>query len=331
MQIPANAIEFNDQFNSDEDCLAFIAELRWPNGFVCPNCGHDDGYQLRSRPLIQCSVCRHQCSITAGTLFHKTRLPLRVWLYIIYSMAHDKGGSSSTRLAAQLGMHQTTVWHIQHKIRKAMGHRDQPIQLAGFIEMDEAIIGPHARRPTAPRKQIPPTQPEDPPSEKSQKPKQPGRGRPKKSGANEKTQTPVLLLVEQEPNHAGFVAMRVLDSLARQDILDFVENRVEKFQHIKTDAFPAHHVLRLFDCTYEAVPCGGPDGCVELPVVHRTIMLLKEFLMGTYFGVSVKHLPGYLNEFAFRFNRRQIKYPLWLSLLRACVSTLPFAYAELTA
>ena len=132
-------------------CLAYLRELRWEHGFVCPNCGHDDGYQLQSRPLIQCPLCRHQTSITSGTLFHKTRIPLRIWFYIIYAMSLDKGGASSTRLATELGMHQTTVWFMQHKIRHAMGRRDEPIQLAGFIEMDEAIIGPHARRTAGPR------------------------------------------------------------------------------------------------------------------------------------------------------------------------------------
>jgi hypothetical protein len=328
MNVPTTAIQFNDQFQSQEACLEFLAQLRWPKGFVCPNCNHDDGYQLASRPLIQCTVCRHQTSITSGTLFHKTRIPLQTWFYMIYSMAHDKGGTSSSRLAAELGMHQTTVWHMLHKIRHAMGRRDQPIMLAGFIEMDEAIIGPHARRPTGPRSKSSPNETQ---SEGEMCRKQPGRGRPKKSGSNEKTQTPVLCLVEQEPSHAGFLAVRVLEHVNRQETLDFVEARVDRFQHIKTDAFPTHHVLRTFDCTYEAVPCSGPEGCIQLPIVHRAIMLMKEFLMGTYFGVSVKYLQPYLNEFAFRFNRRDIKYPLWFSLLRACVSALPFAYAELTS
>lgn len=327
MQIPATALEFNDQFASDECCLQFIAQLRWPNGFVCPNCQHDDGYQLHSRRVIQCVVCRHQTSITAGTLFHKTRIPLRIWFYIIRAMSSDKGGASSTRLAAELGMHQTTVWHMQHKVRHAMGRRDESILLAGFVEMDEAIIGPHARRPTGARQKKSCDSCE---SDGGESPKQPGRGRPKKKGKNKKTQTPVLIVVEQEPCHAGFVAMRLLNTLSRPDILEFVQNRVDRFQHIKTDGWLSHHVLRTFDCTYEAVVCSGPDGCVELPIVHRTISLLKLFLMGTYYGVAVKYLQPYLQEFSFRFNRRDSRHPLWLSLLRACVFALPITYAELT-
>ena len=133
MPIPTNATEFNQQFQSEDSCITFLENIRWPHGFVCPNCSHDDGYRLHSRPLIQCPLCHHQTSVTAGTVFHRTRIPLRVWFFIIYSMSQDKGGASSTRLAAQLGMHQNTVWHIMHKVRHAMGRRDENISLAGFI------------------------------------------------------------------------------------------------------------------------------------------------------------------------------------------------------
>ena len=152
MNIPNGAIAFNDEFDSEEKCLAFLEKLRWPHGFVCPNCQHDDGYCISTRKLMQCTVCRHQTSVTAGTIFHKTRIPLRIWFYILFSVGHDKGGASSTRLASELEMHQTTVWHMLHKIRNAMGRRDESIMLSGFIEMDEAVLGPHARRPRVSKK-----------------------------------------------------------------------------------------------------------------------------------------------------------------------------------
>lgn len=329
MQIPEDALAFSDQFNSQAKCLEFLFNLRWPKGFRCPNCSHDDGYQLACRPLIQCPVCRHQTSITAGTIFHRTHIPLRIWFFIIHAMSQDKGGASSTRLASDLKMHQATVWCIMHKIRHAMGRRDELISLAGFIEMDEAIIGPHARRPTDITEESLEIVSVKNKSKTAKIPKQPGRGRPKKSGTNKKTQTPVLVLVEQEPHHAGVVAMQVLEAQTRENILEFVQKRVDESQHIKTDGWGAHHVLRSFNCTYEAVVCSGPQGCIELPVVHRAIALLKIFLMGTYFGVAPKHLQAYLNEFCFRFNRKDSHRPLWLSALSACIFTLPITCAEL--
>ncbi|MCB9466791.1 MAG: IS1595 family transposase [Cyanobacteriota/Melainabacteria group bacterium] len=146
MEMPKTITEFQDTFKTEEDCLSYLQELRWPKGFICPNCFHDDGYRLECRPLIQCSVCRHQTSVTAGTIFHKTRTPLRIWFWMIFCLASDKGGASSSRLAKQLGMHQATVWNLLQKLKHAMSRRDENISLAGFIELDEAIIGPHARK-----------------------------------------------------------------------------------------------------------------------------------------------------------------------------------------
>lgn len=134
--------EFQKKYQTEEDCEAAIIAMRWPNGFICPKCGHDDGYRLKSRRAIQCAVCRHQTSITAGTIFHKSRLSLLKWFWMIFLVAHDKGGASALRLSKQLGMYYKTVWHVLHKIREAMAKRDEKvIRLGGSIEMDEAFFG----------------------------------------------------------------------------------------------------------------------------------------------------------------------------------------------
>lgn len=316
MEIPEGAIAFNEQFSNEEACLTFLEKLRWPKGFICPNCEHDDGYRIKTRRLIQCALCRKQTSVTSGTIFHKTHLPLRVWFYIVFSMSQDKGGASSSRLGAELKIPQKTVWYVMQKLRHAMGRRDENLMLSGFVEMDEAVIGPHARRPTIAKKP-------------GRQPLRRSWGR-KPKGEKRKLCTSVLVLVEQEPYHAGFVAMKVLDASAAVDIKEFVVSRLDEYQHVKTDGWHAHHtVLRNFPCTYEAVVCSGPEGCVELPIVHRVISLLKNFLMGTYFGVAPKFLAYYLTEFSFRFNRRDARKPVWLSLLQASIFGLPMTYAEL--
>ncbi|MGI0062397.1 MAG: IS1595 family transposase [Nitrosotalea sp.] len=133
--------KFQDKFKSEEDCLDAVEKARWPKGFICPNCGHDDACRISTRRLMQCTVCSRQTSITAGTVFHKTRTPLRNWFWIIYHVANDKGGASATRLSEQLGMHYFTVWHILHKVRHAMGQRNKSMLLAGVIEIDEAVLG----------------------------------------------------------------------------------------------------------------------------------------------------------------------------------------------
>lgn len=321
IEFPESAIEFQQRFGTDEQCEAALLDLRWPSGFVCPNCGHDDGYLLQQRRLIQCAVCRHQTSVTAGTVFHKTHLPLTCWFWVIYQVAVDKGGSSATRLASQLNRPYKTMWHVLHKIRHAMGSRDSGISLAGLIELDEAKLGPEARRPAGTD--------EDLENAEVQKPRKKPYGRKPKPGVSRKTITEVLILVEAERFHAGNVAMRALSALSFDTIRELIEARVDGRQWFRTDAHHSHWVLRHCAEHFSITKSDEAEGCEALPVVHRVINLLKHFLMGTYFGVSVKYLPGYLNEFCFRFMRRENERQLPVSLLRACLFAAPMTYAEL--
>lgn len=319
MDIPESALEFQDRFRTEDDCLEALRKLRWPRCFICPNCQHDDAYFLKERRLMQCVNCRHQASITSGTIFHGTKIPLRNWFWIIYMVAQDKGGASSSRLAEQLNMYQKTVWHILQKVRHAMGNRDDGYSLAGLIELDEAIIGAEARK-TGRNKLA-----NFPDGHKGFK----RLGRPPLSGAKKKTQTQVLVMVEDRGERAGYVAMKVVDYTDRLDILEIVNQKVEPAQHFKTDGFSAHYVLQSYGHNLDIKVCGGKSSVEWLPHVHRAISLLRRFLFGTYHGVSAKYLPRYLQEFSFRFNRRNHRKPIWQSLLNACLTSLPFTYAEL--
>lgn len=320
--LPRTAIEFQDRFRTEADCLQAIAKLRWPKGFVCPNCGHDDAHFVSTRELFQCTVCKHQTSITAGTIFHKTRIPLRKWFWMIYCVAHDKGGASSTRIASQLGMYQKTVWHILHKIRHAMGCRDEGITLAGLIEMDGAIVGPGARKTG--RRSLG-KEAYNPGRNKGER----RRGLAKRSGQKKKTQTEVLVLIEDDGRSAGNLVMKVLDYAERRDVGEIVEQRVDPCQRFKTDGWQPNYVVRSMGHQLQAKVLPGPESVVWLPHVHRAISLFKRFLLGTYHGVGARYLERYLQEFCFRFNRRRKPQTIWKSLLRACAGTVPVTYAEL--
>ncbi len=318
-----NAIEFQDRYRTEEDCINALFKLRWPNGFICPNCGHDDAYLLEARHLFQCTVCRHQASVTSGTIFHKTRIPLRHWFWMIFLVAEDKGGASSSRLAKQLGMYQQTVWHILHKIRHAMGSRDEGITLAGLIELDPAILGPHARKTGRPRTE---TEPEAVVSLLGKL----RLGLKPRKGKKQKTQTPVLVMVEAENFSAGNVVMKVLDSISYDAIGEVVEQRVEENkQYFKSDGAQYNWVVAHLGHELHSKVCSGEASLDHLPILNQTVGLLKRLLFGTYHGVSARYLPRYLQEFCFRFNRRLNEEWIFESTLRACLFTVQITYAEL--
>jgi transposase-like protein len=321
MHTTITAIQFQDRFRTEEDCELALAKLRWPDGVRCPNCGHDDAYHLKGRRLFQCTVCRVQTSVTAGTLFHKTRIPLRHWFWMIYEVAQDKGGGSSSRLARQLGMYQKTVWHLLQKIRHAMGRRDEGITLAGVIELDEALIGPHARKTGRPNRNAP--------TQEASKPRKKRRGPKPPEGTPKKTLTEILVMVESGPTGAGCIAMDILDVPSREAIAEIVDRKVDPSQHFKTDGWHAHWVLRSLGHHLKLKVCSGPAAVVHLPIVHQAIGLLKRFLMGTYHGISARYLHRYLQEFCFRCNRRDNENSIFESVLRACLFAVPMQYAEL--
>ena len=262
MSNPITILEFQKRFATEDDCLEHIEKLRWPNGFRCPNCEHDLGYKLKNRWITQCAVCRHQTSVTAGTIFHKTRVSLRKWFWMIYMVAHDKGGASTLRLSQQLGLYYKTAWHMMQKIRYAMGRRDEEITLAGFIELDEAIIGPHARKTGRKRRA----------NDKNNKPGPRVRklGLRPKNGSKRKTQTEVVVMVEREKDGAGNLAMKVVYKTTRDDLREAVEQKVEDSrQSFKTDAIQSHFVVRSMGHNLKAMCLSNtPQSCVELPVVQ---------------------------------------------------------------
>jgi len=290
-------LEFEKLFRTEEPCIKYLRNSRWPNGFVYPKC---EGilYSELSNGLFQCKGCRKQTSVTAGTIFHKTHIPLTIWFRVIYAIAQDKGGTSSTRVASQFGIQQKTAWFMLHRLRTAMLERNELTKLSGVIELDEAFINKEARK----------YQPE------------PG------------TETQILILVEEVDDHAGKIAVHICPAATSANIKMFVEDvTVPKKKHkFKTDGWHAHHVLRRMGHDADIQPLPGKLGSEKLPWLHTFVALIRRFLVGTHHGVSPKYLQLYLDELAFRANRRFNQRNIWKSLIRACSSAKPTKLAELT-
>src|SRR5689334_5850429 len=141
--------QFQREFPNEESCAAFLAARRWPEGFVCPGCGSKRGWSLASRArLYECTDCRRQTSITAGTVLHRSKLPLQVWFWAAHLMATHSNGMSALQLAAQLGVTYKTAWLLAQKLRRSMIDPDRSL-LEGVVEVDQTEIRSEPMTPSS--------------------------------------------------------------------------------------------------------------------------------------------------------------------------------------
>lgn len=289
-------LEWQQRFGTEEACAAELAKIRWPNGYQCPACGSTKSYYIATRKLYQCSKCRHQVSVTADTLFHATKLPLVKWFWAIYLLASDKGGMSALRATKHIGVSWITARSMLRKIRKAMAHRDSIFRLGhgNIIELDDAYVG--------------------------------GK-RAGKKGRGAEGKTPVLVAVEKRAKGAGFVAIQAVNTVSKETVRDFIAHHLEAGQTVRTDAFQALNAVNETQQHEKRVT--PPAKAAEwLPLVHIMIGNMKQFINGTYHGVSSNYLQEYLDEFCYRFNRRFWEPELPLRLLNACLAHTPVRSAE---
>ena len=133
---------FRQRYGTEAQCRAALFQLRWGKGWACPGCAHGGHAELKGRAVYQCNRCKRQVGLTAGTVFHWTKLPLTTWFLAIYHLSQSKGGMSSVELARRLGTRQPTAWLIKHKLMAAMEQREaEKPKLAGRVEVDDAYLG----------------------------------------------------------------------------------------------------------------------------------------------------------------------------------------------
>ena len=295
--------QFQKRFATEQRCYNYLINQRWPNGFICPRCEHNQGSFIRTRKLYQCKKCRYQVSVTAGTIFHKTRTPLRKWFWMIYLISQNKSGHSVNGLQKFLNIKQyRTAYLMAQKIRKALQDRDAHYKLAGVVEMDDSYFG---ERKTSGKR---------------------GRGAEKKAK--------VILSVKLDDNEKKpiFAAMNVVPRLDKRNIAETAENNIHTGSTVKTDGYPAYHVIKEQGFEHIRIVLGNPANASKLlPWVHILISNCKAFLRGTFHGVSTKHLHRYLAEFTYRFNRRFWQDQLFERMINACLQTNTITLAELNA
>jgi len=291
-------VQFQRKFRTEKDCKKRLFQMRWPHGFICPRCGHDQYYDLPKRGLYQCKACKYQCSVTAGTVMHRTRTPLLKWFWAIFLFSNDKRGISALQLSKKLDMSYWVAWTMLHKIRKAMRDRDARYKLAGLIEVDDSYVGGSS---TGGGKR--------------------GRGTRK---------IPVLIAASTDGEAIGFAKMQVVDSLHWEPVKSFLQEGIRPKQTIKSDGWQSYNVAEKLGHAHQVEFILGRKAHDVLKWVHILASNAKAFILGTYHGLAGKHMQSYLDEYCFRFNRRRWNRQLFDRLLMACVSSTGLTYAELT-
>jgi len=288
-----NLIEFQQSFSREEDCAEYLIQQRWPEGYACTRCGHEKAGYHPARRHFQCRACKYQQSITAGTMFHKTRTPLQEWFWAIYLMSNSKKGISALELQRLLGAKDyERILAMKQRIQQAMENRESLYQLDGFVEVDEAFFG-------------------------GARPGKPGRGSENKAV--------VLVSVSvKEDDKPGYAKMTVIPNARGKTILETFKQQVKEESIAVSDGWPAYN--KLAEAGYEHIACPirePKDNQLFLPWVNVLISNAKRFIHGTHHSVRPEYLQGYLNEFCFRFNRRFFNTNLFTRTLFAGIHFKP--------
>ena len=299
---PRSIEEFEARFSSEERCREYVFQLRWPEGFRCPRCEHNKAWVV-SATLWQCCQCDHQTSATAGTVFQDTRKPLKMWFRAMWYVMSQKHGASALGLQRVLGLRSyQTAWVWLHKLRRAMVRPGRE-RLLGWVEVDETYVGGWEEGI-------------------------PGRRRGEKSL--------VVIAAQAAGNAIGRIRMQVIPDASAASLHSFIEGSVVPGSTVHTDGWQGYAGIDTKGYAHELSPVRGRlrDASKLHPRVHLVASLLKRWLLGTHQGaVEPQHLAYYLDEFTFRFNRRNCKSrgKLFYRLMQQAVATAPTTYAAMVA
>ena len=300
---PRTYQQFLEWFADEKACRQYLLRCRWPAGFACPRCGEQTMPWTTARGYLHCRRCGSEVSVTAGTIFERTRIPLRTWFSTMWFVTSQKDGASALGLKRVLGLGSyQTAWTWLHKLRRAMVRPGREL-LSGRIEVDETYVGGSATGG------------------------KPGRGAERKEI--------VAIAVEvHAPKGFGRVRMRRVPDVSAASLIPFVCDVSEEGSEILTDGWGGYN--RVSQCGFKhnriVLSDTGDPAHVSMPGVHRIAALVKRWLLSTHQGsVSGKHLEYYLDEYTFRFNRRTSRSRglLFYRLMQQAVATAPLPYRKI--
>lgn len=286
--------EMHKAYGTEAQCEAALTQARWPSGFICPHCGstYAYAYRMAGGPGWQCQACARQTSLTAGTIFHASKLPLTTWFQAMYFLTQTKNNVSALELKRLLGVSYPTAWRIKHKLMQVMAERETSRTLAGRVEVDDAYLG--GERPGGKR----------------------GRGSENK--------VPFIAAVATREGRPSCVRFDRVDTLSSEVVEAWAKHALAPKAQTVSDGLPAFRRLGS-QSTHERIVTGGGPRSVTLPAfrwVNTLLGNLKTALSGTYHAFDFrKYGHRYLAEFQYRFNRRADLKVILPRLLRAAAMT----------
>ena len=288
---------FFKRFGTEAQCEVALEKARWPNGFECPHCG-GQAHSLFYRDgvkLWQCSSCRKQTSLTAGTVFEATRLPLTIWFLGLYHLSQPKNNVSALELKRLLGVNYKAAWRMKHKLMQVMVEREADRVLGERVEVDDAYLG-------------------------GVRPGKTGRG------AAGKVQFVIAVQTSEEEHRPWYVRLDPLPSFSKKALVEWAQNALSPDTLMVSDGLACFVAAADLVDAHERVVVGTRKSS-DLACFHWVNTLLgniKSSIQGTYHGFKFnKYAPRYLAELQYRFNRRFDLPRMIPRLLRACALTDP--------
>lgn len=296
-------LDIQNIFDTDSKCREILCRLRWPNGPECPRCHGKAAELATERQLFYCKECDYQFTVTAGTIFNDSHLPLNTWFTAVLLLVEARKGFSANQMKRTLGVSYKTAWYLCHRIRAAMKEAEAPM-LDGTVEMDETYIG--------------------------------GKQRCGSRGWNTSDSNKEIVIgIRQRGGelrffHASDVKSGTLAKYIQENVSADVDVMV-------TDEMPAYPkamiAAKVHGSKHKTIRHKSKvyvDGDIHTNTVENAFSLLKRGIMGTWHKISAKHLPAYLNEMTFRFNRRK-NHDLFVDTLRHMVTAPVLTFEKLTA
>jgi len=271
--------DFFQHYETNEKCSEALFKWRWPDGYICPECGSTSYCSLKTRKLYQCNHCHHQNSLTSGTIFASTNLPLTTWFLAIHLITQSKTGIAALELKRQLGVSYNTAWSMKQKIMQVMKERDDSKALTGVVQLDDVYWGGERRGQ---------------------------RGHKRGRGSANKTPFVTAVLINEE-GHPIRMHMCVIKGFRLKEISRWAKRHLSPESAVVSDGLACFFAVKEAGFSYSAIVTGGgPDSVAhtEFLWVNTMIGNVKNALVGTYHAINHKHLPRYLAEFCYRFNRR---------------------------